>query len=168
MPKIVREDDDFSSFIWKDLSRDALAFVDAHYFSDEMTVDDYIKTYYSNKIRYFKEEADRLFEEAKETCLVAGTFPEALNDVWTRQVIKKSDSPSENKVKSLFSQTNSIDKNAVERSNLTQKMKQIENELDDLAGLSRNFEENNLEFIRSRSEEHTSELQSPLNLVCRL
>ena len=127
MPKIVREDDDFSSFIWKDLSRDALAFVHAHYFSDEMTVDDYIKTYYSNKIRYFKEEADRLFEEAKETCLVAGTFPEALNDVWTRQVIK----------------------NAVERSNLTQKMQQIENELDDLARLSRNFEENNLEFIRS-------------------
>ena len=158
MPKIVREDDDFSSFIWKDLSRDALAFVHAHYFSDEMTVDDYIKTYYSNKIRYFKEEADRLFEEAKETCLLAGTFPEALNDVWTRQVIKKSDSPSENKVKSLFSQTKPIDKNAVERSNLTQKMKQIENELDDLARLSRNFEENNLEFIRStQSLLHTSD-----------
>ncbi|MGX7049151.1 hypothetical protein RU86_GL000377 [Lactococcus piscium] len=67
MPKIVREDDNFSSFIWKDLSREALTFVHTHYFSDEMTVDDYIKTYYSNKIRYFKEEADRLFEEAKET-----------------------------------------------------------------------------------------------------
>ncbi|MGX7049578.1 hypothetical protein, partial [Pseudolactococcus piscium] len=58
-------------------------------------------------------------------------------------------SPSENKVKSLFSQTKPKDEHAVERSNLTQKMQQIDNELDDLASLSRNFEENNTEFIRS-------------------
>lgn len=158
MPKIVREDDDFSSFIWKDLSRDALAFVHAHYFSDEMTVDDYIKTYYANKVRHFKDEADRLFEEAKEKTISEGTFPEALNDVWTRQVIKKSDDTSENQTKSLFSQNKPKDKSVVERRIMTQKMQQIENELDDLARLSRNFEENNLEFIRStQSLLHTSD-----------
>lgn len=158
MPKIVREDDNFSSFIWKDLSREALAFVHAHYFSDKMTVDDYIKTYYSNKIRHFKDEADRLFEEAKEKTISEGTFPEALNDVWTRQVIKKSDATTENQVKSLFSQHKPKDESVVERRILTQKMQEIENELDDLARLSRNFEENNLEFIRStQSLLHTSD-----------
>ena len=40
MPKIVREDDNFSSFIWKDLPLEALAFVHENYFSDEMTVDE--------------------------------------------------------------------------------------------------------------------------------
>src|SRR5688572_32332677 len=35
-------------------------------------------------------------------------------------------------------------------------------------GLTQHFEERGLRFLRRRSEEHTSELQSQSNLVCRL
>lgn len=149
MPKIVREDDNFSSFIWKDLPLEALAFVHENYFSDEMTVDEYIKIYFLNNIKYFKYEADRLFEEAKEKAISEGTFPEILNQVWTRQVIKKSDTTSENELKTLFSPNKSKDKSVVERRIMTQKMQQIENELEDLSRMGRNFEENNLAFISS-------------------
>lgn len=147
MPKIVKESDNFTSFVWKDLSREALTFIHQHYFSQEMTVDEYIETYFANKIPNFKHEADRLFEEGKEKCLAEGTFPESLNEVWTRKVIKKSEEEENNKKKVSSHSMKPKDKSAVQRYNYSQKIQQTENELDDFSKASRDLEESNAEFM---------------------
>lgn len=147
MPKIVRELDNFSSFVWKDLSREALAFVHQYYFSEEMTVDEYIDTYFANKIPNIKHEADRLFEEGKKKCLVEGTFPESLKDIWTRKVIKKSEDKENKKEKASSHSMKPRDKSAVQRNTYNQKIQQTENELDDFLKASRDLEENNEQFM---------------------
>jgi len=163
MPKIVREDDNFSSFVWKDLSREALTFVHQHYFNQEMTRDEYIETYFANRIPNFKHEADRLFEEGKKKCLAEGNFPESLKDVWTRKVIKKSEEKEGSKKKASSGSMKPKDKSAVQRNNYSQKIQQTENELDDFSSFSGTLTESNEQFLGeihsllSRSEELTSQ-----------
>lgn len=147
MPKIVKESDNFSSFLWKDLSRESLAFVHQQYFSQEMTVDEYIETYFANKIPNFKHEADRLFEEGKKKCSAEGNFPESLNEVWTKKVIKKLEEKENNKKRFSSHSMKPKDKSAVQRNNYNQKIQQTENELDDFSKASRDLEENNAQFM---------------------
>ncbi|MCT0016385.1 hypothetical protein EFE32_05845 [Lactococcus lactis subsp. lactis] len=56
MPKILKEADNFSSFTWKDFSKETLAFIHQEYLSKEMTLDEYIEAYYGNKISGIKHE----------------------------------------------------------------------------------------------------------------
>lgn len=149
------------SFVWKDLSREALSFVHQNYFSQEMTLDQYIETYFANKIPHFKHEADRLFEEGKKKCLAEGTFPESLNDVWTIKYNKKSE--EDDKEKPSFQSMKAKDKNAVQRNNYNQKIQQTVSDLDDFSKASRDLEENNSQFMGqinaflSQSEELTAQ-----------
>ncbi|WP_251713394.1 hypothetical protein [Lactococcus ileimucosae] len=129
MPKIVKEADNFSSFIWNDLPHEALVFVHEQFFSNKMSLEDYVNTYFQNKVPNFKHEADRLFEEGKQKCIEKGTFPQILNNVWTRKVIKESEHSFETKKNSTFQSTGTKDKNSVERKRYSQKIQQAENEL---------------------------------------
>ncbi|WFB96753.1 hypothetical protein PDI73_04240 [Lactococcus lactis] len=44
MPKILKEADNFSSFTWKDLPQEALAFIYKEYFNEQMSLDKYYKS----------------------------------------------------------------------------------------------------------------------------
>ena len=147
MPKILYEADNFSSFTWKDLPEEALAFVHEHFIKEKMTLEEYTKTYFDNKIPDFKHEADRLFEEGKKKALAEGAFPKSLSEIWTSQVIKKSENISVQNIVSV-SPKKLKDKNASQRAKLNQKISQNEEELEGLTRMSYSVEENNAQVIR--------------------
>lgn len=150
MPKILKEADNFSSFTWKDLPPEALLFIHEHYFSKEMTAEDYMAAYFGNKVSGIKHEADHLFEEAKQSALERGDFPDELLEVWTKKIIPKD---TEEKSPSIFSNTHSKpivrDKSKVKRANLSQQIQQKEDQMDEVSHLNRRFEEGTDEFLSS-------------------
>lgn len=138
MPKILTEEDNFSSFTWKDLPQEALAFIHQRYFTKEMSLEEYIATYFSNTVRGFKNEADRLFEEAKQECLAEGTFPEELQEIQTKIIIKAE--VIKEKQKTSLTRSRPKDKNADKRASYHQKIVQKENEIDELRQLNQNIQ----------------------------
>jgi hypothetical protein len=148
MPKILKEADNFSSFTWKDLPLEALLFIHEHYFSKEMTAEEYITAYFGNKVSGIKHEADRLFEEAKQSALEQGNFPDELLEVWTKKIIPKD---AEEKSSSSFSNAHSKpvvrDKSEAKRANLSQQIQQKEDQMDEVSHLNHRFEERTDEFL---------------------
>lgn len=148
MPKILKEANNFSSFTWKDLPPEALLFIHEHYFSKEMTAEEYMAAYFGNKVSGIKHEADRLFEEAKQDALERGNFPDELLEVWTKKIIPKD---AEEKSSSSFSKVHSKpvvrDHSEVKRANLTQQIQQKEDQMDEVSHLNRKFEEETDEFL---------------------
>lgn len=148
MPKILKEADNFSSFTWKDLPQEALAFIYKEYFNEQMSLDEYVAAYYGNKISGIKHEADKLFEEAKEKSLDRGDFPEELVDVWTKKIIPKdSDNASESNIIKVRTKPVSRDKNEAKRTSMTRQIQQKEDQQDELSHLNRRFEERSDEFL---------------------
>lgn len=148
MPKILKEVDNFSSFTWKDLPPEALLFIHEHYFSKEMTAEEYMAAYFGNKVSGIKHEADRLFEEAKQEALERGDFPDELLEVWTKKIIPKD---AEEKSSPNFSKVHSKplvrDKSEVKRANLSQQIQQKEDQMDEVSHLNHRFEERTDEFL---------------------
>lgn len=152
MPKILKEADNFSSFTWKDFSKETLAFIHQEYLSNEMTLDEYIEAYYGNKISGIKHEADRLFEEGKKKALERGDFPEELLEVWTKKIIPKDSDEKDSTTKvSVRVNSRNKDKNANKREDLRQSIMSNEADLDELRDLDRRFEESNAQFLAESS-----------------
>ncbi len=123
MPKILKEADNFSSFTWKDLPQETLAFIYKEYFNEQMSLDEYVAAYYGNKVSGIKHEADKLFEETKQKSLERGDFPEELVDVWTKKIIPKdADDTAASNLLKVRTKPVSKDKNEAERTSMTHKL----------------------------------------------
>ncbi|GHU39008.1 hypothetical protein FACS1894193_12640 [Bacilli bacterium] len=150
MPKIVNEEDNFSSFIWKDLPKEALAFIYQEYFTQEMSLEEYLNIYFGNKITGIKHEADRLFEEAKQVCLAEGEFPEELQDIQTTIIVKQS--PAKKTSNVSIANLKPRDTSEVQRAQYNRKIEQKENDIDDLRR------------INQATQASNEQLESELNL----